>query len=150
MRRAAVLVLAAAILAAAGTAGCSRARPLNQLRFGIWAVEHDLWNEAVYRFKRELEADPRSAAAHNNLAVAYEHLGLWDEARKAYEAALALAPGNASIKENFHNFEENLAGMYGREGEPGEKKPPAGKKGAGGARTGPRRPEARAEGHAKT
>jgi Tfp pilus assembly protein PilF len=83
-----------------------------QIRFGIWAAENELWDEAIFRWKKVLDQDPRSAAAHNNLAVAYEKKGLWDEARKEYETALKLAPENPWVKLNFKNFKENL--------EPGE------------------------------
>lgn len=88
--------------------GCSLVRDLDQLRFGVWAAEHDLWNEAIFRWKKVLEQDPDSAAAHNNLAVAYEKKGLWEESRREYEIALKLAPENENIKLNYKRFKENL------------------------------------------
>jgi tetratricopeptide (TPR) repeat protein len=100
--------------------GCAAHRPGDQIRFGIWAAGHDLWDEAIFRWKKVLSQDPGSAAAHNNLAVAYEKKGLWEEARKEYEAALKLAPENAWVKLNFRKFKENLEpGKAARE----EKKP---------------------------
>jgi len=91
---------------------------------GLWASRQQLWDEAIYRWRRALEADPRSAAAHNNLAVAYETKGLWEEARKEYEAALALAPQNSLIQSNFSRFKMNLEGRESRSAEPAKKKNP--------------------------
>ena len=45
-------------------------------------------------------------SAHNNLAIAYEHEGELDKARKAYEKAIELDPTNASIKQNYELFRE--------------------------------------------
>jgi len=78
------------------------------MRFGIWAAERNLWEEAVYRWKKVLAASPDSVAAHNNLAVAYEKKGLVEEARKEYETALKLAPDNAKVKFNYAKFKESL------------------------------------------
>jgi Tfp pilus assembly protein PilF len=46
------------------------------------------------------------AAAHNNLAIAYEHEGELDKARAAYEKALQLEPNNSYIKQNYELFKE--------------------------------------------
>jgi len=86
------------------SAGCGSGFIGDQLRFGIWASENDLWDEAIFRWKRVLEENPRSVSAHNNLAVAYEKKGFWEEARKEYETALKLAPENTYVKYNFDQF----------------------------------------------
>ena len=61
---------------------------------------------AIYRWERATMIDPTYAAAHNNLAIAYEHEGELDKARAAYEKALELAPDNAFIKQNYELFKE--------------------------------------------
>jgi Flp pilus assembly protein TadD len=96
-------------LAASLIAGCC-SRPLreSQLRLGIWAAENNLWEEALFRWRKEITVRPESAAAHNNLAVAMEKSGRWEDARKEYEAALTLDPDNAQIKANYKLFKENL------------------------------------------
>ena len=71
---------------------------------GVSAARADSWDEAVVRWKNVLALNPGSAAAHNNLAIAYEKRGAWEEARKEYEAALGLAPDNPAIKDNFERF----------------------------------------------
>lgn len=84
--------------------GCSRPLAETQLHFGIMAAQKDLWDEAIFRWKKVLETDPNSAAAHNNLAVAYEKKGHWQEAKKEYELALKLNPENTYVKSNYQNF----------------------------------------------
>jgi len=85
---------------------CSSSLHNEQLRFGIRAAQKDLWNEAIFRWKKVLLSTPNSAAAHNNLAVAYEKKGLLEEAKKEYEIALKLSPENTHIKSNYQSFKE--------------------------------------------
>jgi len=104
------------IVAAAGTAvlaallfsACASSRSSEQVRFGIWATKNNLWDEAIFRWRKALEADPRSVSAHNNLAVAYERKGLFNEALKEYEAALKLDPDNSYVKSNYQSCKENV------------------------------------------
>lgn len=90
-----------------GLCGCSRPIAVNQLHFGIEAAKKGLWDEAIFRWKKVLLSNPQSAAAHNNLAVAYEKKGLWQEAKKEYELALKMAPQNSHIKSNYQNFKKH-------------------------------------------
>lgn len=85
---------------------CSRPLLNQQLHFGIKSAQVDLWDEAIFRWKKVISSNPNSAAAHNNLAVAYEKKGLWEEAKKEYEMALKLSPENSYIKSNYKNFIE--------------------------------------------
>jgi len=87
---------------------CSPSRLSDQTSFGIWAVEKDLWDEAIFRWKKTLAENPDSVAAHNNLAVAYEKKGLWEEARREYKIALKLAPQNTWVKSNYQKFQDNV------------------------------------------
>ena len=89
-----------------GLIGCSSMRTENQLQFGIQAAQKELWDEAIFRWMKAVELDPQSAAAFNNLAVAFERKGQWEEAEKAYEAALKLSPDNKYIKSNAQRFKE--------------------------------------------
>lgn len=77
-----------------------------QVVFGIDAAQKELWKEALYRWKRAVEIDPTYAAAYNNLAIAHEHEGQFEAARKAYERALEIEPNNTLIKQNYDLFRE--------------------------------------------
>ena len=76
------------------------------VEFGISVAQAELWQEAIYRWKRAAEIDPSYAAAWNNLGIAYEHEGLFDKAREAYERALDLEPDNLMIQQNYDLFRE--------------------------------------------
>jgi tetratricopeptide (TPR) repeat protein len=106
MKRRSVLILFVSALILVLFQGCSRPFIENQLYFGAEAARKDLWDEAIFRWRKVLISDPQSAAAHNNLAVAYEKKGLWDKAREEYEIALTLSPDNKYIKSNFQNFQD--------------------------------------------
>ena len=87
---------------------CASSPPKSQLHFGIYAAQSDLWDEAIFRWKKAIQLKPDSSAAHNNLAVAYEKKGLWEEARKEYELALELSPKNEYIQANYEKFKQRL------------------------------------------
>jgi tetratricopeptide (TPR) repeat protein len=101
------MIIAAALAASLTSASCSSPAIKDEIKFGIWATEHGLWDEAIFRWKKAVAANPRSAAALNNLAVAYEKKGLFEEALKSYEAALAVEPENEYVKSNYKSCQEN-------------------------------------------
>src|SRR5262249_476511 len=68
----------------------ARSDAKSQVAFGINVAQRGLWREAIYRWEKAVEIDPSYAAAFNDLAIAYEHEGQLDKARKAYEKALEL------------------------------------------------------------
>ncbi|OGF59753.1 MAG: hypothetical protein A2Y62_05035 [Candidatus Fischerbacteria bacterium RBG_13_37_8] len=78
-----------------------------QIELGIKAAKNNQWQEAAYRWKKATELESNNAAAHNNLAVAYEELGFFDAALEEYEIAYKLAPDNLSIKANITSFKES-------------------------------------------
>ena len=83
-----------------------RAKSREQVEFGIRVAQNGLWNEALYWWQKAVQIDPTYAAAWNNLAIAYEHEGKFDEAKKAYEKALELDPKNLMIRQNYDLFKE--------------------------------------------
>src|ERR1051325_4153151 len=78
----------------------------SEVEVGISVAQRGLWLEAIYRGEKAVELDPTYAEAYNDLAIAYEHEGQLDKARKAYEKALELAPNNSQIRQNYELFKE--------------------------------------------
>jgi Tfp pilus assembly protein PilF len=107
MTRKNALTLALVLTCAASFGRCRAPAGPAGIRLGVSASIEGRWDEARARFSEALAADPSSAAAHNNLAVACEKTGLWDEAERHYGAALKLDPGNVRIQDNFNRFREN-------------------------------------------
>jgi tetratricopeptide (TPR) repeat protein len=101
----AVIVASMLVLPVAASAS-ARSDAKEQVEFGIKVAQTGLWREAQYRWERAVELDPTYAEAWNNLAIAYEHSGKFDEARKAYETALKLDPKNMLIRQNYDLFKE--------------------------------------------
>jgi Tfp pilus assembly protein PilF len=103
------VILAGAAIAAltsAAVAADGRTDAREQVEFGINVAQRGLWREAIYRWEKAVEIDPKYAAAFNDLAIAYEHEGQLEKARKAYEKALVLEPNNANIRQNYDLFKE--------------------------------------------
>jgi Tfp pilus assembly protein PilF len=84
----------------------ARSDAKSQVDFGISVAQRGLWREAIYRWEKAVEIDPTYAAAFNDLAIAYEHEGQLDKARKAYDKALKLDPNNTQIRQNYELFKE--------------------------------------------
>ena len=102
----AVLVACAASLTASSSFADAKSDAKSQVEFGINVAQRGLWREAIYRWQRATELDPTYAAAFNDLAIAYEHEGQLDKARKAYEKAIELDPNNAQVRQNYELFKE--------------------------------------------
>jgi tetratricopeptide (TPR) repeat protein len=77
-----------------------------QVEFGYKAARRGYWQEALDRFEAADELTPKQARILNNIAVALEANGRFDEARTTYRAALALDPANRSVRRNLERFEE--------------------------------------------
>ena len=99
-------VALAVLLSASAASAQDRSGAKEQVDFGIKVAQSGLWREAQYRWERAVELDPTYAEAWNNLAIAYEHAGKFDDARKAYETAIKLDPKNMLIRQNYDLFKE--------------------------------------------
>jgi Flp pilus assembly protein TadD len=84
----------------------ARSESKSQVEFGIRVAQNGLWKEATYRWERATELDPTYPEAWNNLAIGYEHQGRFEDAEKAYQKALELAPKNVYIRQNYDLFKE--------------------------------------------
>jgi type IV pilus assembly protein PilF len=104
--RVAVLLASIAVAFASPVLADGRTDAKAQVEFGIKVAQRGLWREAIYRWEKATELDPTYAAAFNDLAIAYEHEGQLEKARKAYEKALQIDPNNAQVRQNYELFKE--------------------------------------------
>jgi Flp pilus assembly protein TadD len=77
-----------------------------QVAFGIDVAHKGLWREAILRWKKAIELDKTYAEAWNDLAIGYEQMGMFPEARDAYDTALKIEPTNEYIRQNYDAFRE--------------------------------------------
>ena len=96
-----------------------------ELKAGFEAAEQGLWREARFRYERAAAAAVAAPdfRIYNNLAVSAEAQGDFPAARANYEKAIALAPDNRELHENFTAFRaysRKIPGLW-----PKEIKPPA-------------------------
>jgi type IV pilus assembly protein PilF len=101
-----VVVASVATMTAAPSFADAKSDAKSQVEFGINVAQRGLWREAIYRWEKATELDPSYAAAFNDLAIAYEHEGQLDKARKAYEKAIELDPNNTQVRQNYELFKE--------------------------------------------
>ncbi|HEX2253862.1 MAG TPA: tetratricopeptide repeat protein [Thermoanaerobaculia bacterium] len=78
----------------------------SQLAFGVQMAERGLWSEALFRFHKAEDLAPNDFRVVNNLAVAYEANGQFDEALGAYQRALQIQPDNRDLRRNYARFIE--------------------------------------------
>ena len=102
--------------------GCARKYSVDQINFGVEAAKRNLWEEAIFRWKKVVKAEPNNASAHNNLAVAYEKKGLFLEAEKEYKIAIQLKPKDDFIQSNYKKFVQDREGDQEKKEEKDEKK----------------------------
>jgi Flp pilus assembly protein TadD len=102
----AVALAFALLLASLPAAAQDRSAAKQQVDFGIKVAQSGLWREALYRWERAVQLDSTYAEAWNNLAIAYEQAGRFDDARNAYETAIKLDPKNMMIQQNYDLFKE--------------------------------------------
>jgi len=79
----------------------------NQNGFAVRSAKMGLWNEAIMRWERIIDMDPRNAKAYNNLGVAYEAKGELEKALVYYKNAVELDPNNRIYMSNYIKFKRN-------------------------------------------
>ena len=69
--RCATFLIAAFAFSTSTAFADSRDEARSQVDFGINVAQRGLWREAIYRWEKAVELDPKYAAAYNDLAIAY-------------------------------------------------------------------------------
>ena len=107
-----ILVLALGLIALPTAAGAAKAPSADQqVKFGVEMARRGLWSEALFRFRQADRLQPNNAKTLNNLAVAYEAVGQFENALEHYQRALRAAPGNGDLKKNYARFVEFYQGF---------------------------------------
>ena len=102
-----VAVLLAMMPAAPSTAGDSeKGVAKEQMKFGLNAAKRGYWLEALSRFESANDLVPGRANVLNNIAVALEAAGRFEEALVTYETAMEIAPNDSVLRRNFSQFKE--------------------------------------------
>jgi len=89
--------------------GSSRGAPVvtadSQIDFGVSMAKRGLWSEAFFRFQQAQRLEGgNTPRLLNNLAVASEALGKFDQALDFYKQGLQQAPGDPELKANYDRF----------------------------------------------
>jgi tetratricopeptide (TPR) repeat protein len=77
-----------------------------QMKWGFKAAKEGYWLEALDRFERANNLTPNQPRILNNIAVALEASGRFDEAKLAYETGLSISPNDRALRRNFSRFME--------------------------------------------
>jgi Flp pilus assembly protein TadD len=99
------LVVASVAVACASGGGAPRSTS-DEVREGVRVAQLGYWQEALFRFGRAREQSPDDVVILNNLAVAQEALGRYDDALATYKLALQKEPKNTVIRKNYARFAE--------------------------------------------
>jgi Tfp pilus assembly protein PilF len=108
------LVAAIVVALSAAALASPRSDAKAKVSWGITIAQKGLWRDATLQWEEATVIDPTYASAWNNLAIGYEQLGKFDDAKKAYERAMALEPKNTYIRSNYDLFRE----IYDRQKSP--------------------------------
>jgi tetratricopeptide (TPR) repeat protein len=102
-----VLALGLCLLPATGSfGGENEKRAKQEMNIGFKAARRGYWLEAIHRFEQANRLTPNQPRILNNMAVAMEASGRFEEALVTYEAAMALDPSNRALRQNYSRFKE--------------------------------------------
>lgn len=77
--------------------------------YGYFLMEQDRIDEAIEKFRKQIDLAPENANAHDSLAEAFREKGMLKEALSEYKTALGLNSKNTKISEIIEEIEELLA-----------------------------------------
>ena len=76
------------------------------MKEGYRAAKHGYWQEALMRFERARELAPHDAGVLNNVAVALEAVGRYEEAGEVYAEAFAIDPRDDRLLRNHRQYKD--------------------------------------------
>ena len=102
-----MLVVLAMLVAGAAVAGDPASKEAAaDMEWGYKAARRGYWQEALVRFAHANELTPDQPRILNNIAVAQEANGMYEEALLTYQEGLAIAPNNDALRRNYMRFQE--------------------------------------------
>jgi Flp pilus assembly protein TadD len=106
MRFGVVVLGLAMVSGSCASSGKPAAQANAEMNQGVKGAHRGYWQEALFRFERARTLAPGNGEILNNLAVALEALGRYDEALTTYKQALQATPKDNVIRKNYARFAE--------------------------------------------
>ena len=106
MRFGVVVVGLALISGACASSTKPAVRASAEMNEGVQGARRGYWQEALFRFQRARDLAPADGEVLNNLGVALEALGRYDDALATYKQALQARPKDTVIRKNYARFAE--------------------------------------------
>jgi len=98
--------VAVALISGACASSGPPAQAHAEMREGVRAAQRAYWQEALFRFQNARTLEPQDPEVLNNLAVALEALGRYDEALATYKQALQGGSKSSALRRNYARFAE--------------------------------------------
>jgi len=99
-----------------------------QSKQGVKLATNGLWDLAQQQWQMAMQVRPDDFAPHNNLAVAAEAAGNYEEAERHYAQALALAPDNEDVQQQLQAVRRVRAEAARLRRPPAPQPPPPGRR----------------------
>lgn len=80
-----------------------------EMEWGYKAARRGYWQEALLRFQHANQLTPDQPQILNNIAVAQEANGLFEQALLTYQTGLSIDPKNSALQRNYSRFQEFYA-----------------------------------------
>jgi len=80
-----------------------------EMEWGYKAARRGYWQEALLRFEHANQLTPDQPRIINNIAVAQEANGLFEQALLSYQLGLAISPKDNALRRNYMRFQEFYA-----------------------------------------
>lgn len=115
------LAMLAMLVAGAAVAGNPAAKEAAaDMEWGYKTARRGYWQEALARFEHANELTPDQPRILNNIAVAQEANGMYEQALLTYQEGLAIAPNNDALRRNYMRFQEFYSSYIAPPEESGE------------------------------
>ncbi len=97
----AILAMILIVLAGCASGKTAPSSRSDEMKEGYSAAKRGYWQEALMRFERADQLEPNNAEVLNNLGVALEAVGRYEDAGEIYDKAYSLDPSDQKLKRNF-------------------------------------------------